>query len=92
VAGGLWQGPGVNREVCIATIETVTVLFTDLVGSTQLESGVGPVRADELRAEHFAIRPKTVAAGAGRVAAGSGFVTAKRILRRGSVRGGLFAR
>ena len=90
MAGGLWQGPGVNREVCIATIETVTVLFTDLVGSTQLESGVGPVRADELRAEHFAIRPKTVAAGAGRVAAG--FVTAKCILRRGSVRSGLFAR
>jgi class 3 adenylate cyclase/tetratricopeptide (TPR) repeat protein len=65
VAGGLWQGPGVNREVCIATIETVTVLFTDLVGSTQLESGVGPVRADELRAEHFAILRKAITAADG---------------------------
>ena len=32
----------------MATVETVTILFTDLVGSTQLQSEVGPARADAL--------------------------------------------
>ena len=44
----------------MATVETVTILFTDLVGSTQLESAVGPVRADELRAEHFSILAEAI--------------------------------
>jgi class 3 adenylate cyclase/tetratricopeptide (TPR) repeat protein len=35
------------------SIETVTILITDLVGSTGLESRVGPAAADELRREHF---------------------------------------
>ena len=39
----------------LATVETVTVLFTDLVGSTSLESRVGPAKADELRREHFSL-------------------------------------
>jgi class 3 adenylate cyclase/tetratricopeptide (TPR) repeat protein len=34
-------------------VETVTVLITDLVGSTALESRLGPARADALREEHF---------------------------------------
>src|SRR3712207_2870023 len=34
---------------------TVTALFTDLVGSTSLESRVGPVVADQLRAEYFSV-------------------------------------
>ena len=34
---------------------TVTALFTDLVGSTSLESRVGPQVADDLRAEYFAL-------------------------------------
>src|SRR3712207_3183760 len=34
---------------------TVTALFTDLVGSTSLESRVGPVVADELRADYFSL-------------------------------------
>ena len=34
---------------------TVTALFTDLVASTSLESRVGPERADQLRAEYFAV-------------------------------------
>ena len=34
---------------------TVTVLFTDLVGSTELLSRVGAEQADELRREHFAL-------------------------------------
>jgi class 3 adenylate cyclase/tetratricopeptide (TPR) repeat protein len=45
----------------MATVETVTILFTDLVGSTQLESAVGPARADELRAEHFSILREAIA-------------------------------
>ena len=40
----------------------ITVLFTDLVGSTATASRVGPERAEQLRVEHFrlfraAIRP-----------------------------------
>jgi class 3 adenylate cyclase/tetratricopeptide (TPR) repeat protein len=34
-------------------IETVTVLITDVVGSTAMESRIGPARANELRDEHF---------------------------------------
>ena len=34
-------------------VETVTVLITDVVNSTALESRIGPVRADALREEHF---------------------------------------
>jgi class 3 adenylate cyclase len=39
----------------MASVRTVTVLITDLVGSTGLESRIGPGAADELREEHFAI-------------------------------------
>ena len=35
--------------------ETITVLFTDLVGSTELMSRVGETAAEELRREHFAL-------------------------------------
>jgi class 3 adenylate cyclase len=44
----------------MATVETVTILFTDLVGSTSLESQVGPVRAYELRNEHFSILSEAI--------------------------------
>ena len=37
----------------MSSLETVTVLITDLVGSTGLASELGPVAADELRREHF---------------------------------------
>ena len=37
----------------VPTVETVTLLFTDLVGSTSLSSQVGPTAADKLRQEHF---------------------------------------
>lgn len=37
------------------SIELATILVTDLVGSTRLETSVGPARADELRDEHFAL-------------------------------------
>lgn len=39
----------------MAQTETVTVMITDLVGSTGLESRIGPGAADELRAEHFGL-------------------------------------
>src|SRR6478752_1827462 len=46
--------------------KTITVLFTDLVGSTELLSRVGGVRADALRREHFGILRKAVHAAGGR--------------------------
>ena len=37
------------------SVETVTIMFTDLVGSTGLETRAGPGPAHELRNEHFAL-------------------------------------
>ena len=45
---------------------TVTVLFTDLVGSTALMSRVGEQRAAELRREQFALTRAAVTSMAGR--------------------------
>jgi class 3 adenylate cyclase len=42
-------------------IQTVTVLFTDLVGSTELLSRFGDGTADELRREHFSLLREVVA-------------------------------
>ena len=39
----------------MATVELASILITDLVGSTGLETRVGPARADELRREHFGV-------------------------------------
>ena len=39
----------------MASVELASILITDLVGSTGLESRVGPARADELRREHFGV-------------------------------------
>ncbi len=36
-------------------LETVTILITDLVGSTGLASRLGPAAAEELRQEHFSV-------------------------------------
>ena len=49
----------------MGNVKTVTILFTDLVGSTSLESQVGPTRADELRREHFALLREAIDATAG---------------------------
>ena len=43
----------------------ITILFTDLVGSTELASEVGDVAADELRRDHFASLREAVAATGG---------------------------
>jgi class 3 adenylate cyclase len=45
-----------------AQVATVTMLFTGLVGSTELESCVGPERAEELRVEHFGLLHEAIAA------------------------------
>jgi class 3 adenylate cyclase/tetratricopeptide (TPR) repeat protein len=39
----------------VAITQTVTVLFTDLVGSTELSSRLGPGAADALRQAHFGL-------------------------------------
>jgi class 3 adenylate cyclase len=39
----------------MSSVQTVTILITDLVGSTGLESRIGPAAADELRSEHFSL-------------------------------------
>src|SRR5690349_7879703 len=52
--------------VWLASVETVAVLFTDLVGSTELASRVGPERADELRLEFFGLLRDALAVTRGR--------------------------
>lgn len=41
-------------------VETVTVLFTDLVGSTSMAQGMGPATAEEVRKEHFGILRRAI--------------------------------
>ena len=48
------------------SVELATILLTDLVGSTRLATSVGPVRADELREEHFDLLRDAIVASGGR--------------------------
>ena len=48
------------------TTENVTVLFTDLVGSTQLQSSVTPNVADAIRRDHFTVLRRSIAEAGGR--------------------------
>jgi len=48
------------------TTENITVLFTDLVGSTQLQSSVAPEEADGIRRDHFTVLRQAVAESGGR--------------------------
>jgi class 3 adenylate cyclase len=48
------------------SVELATILLTDLVGSTRLANSVGPVRADELRDEHFELLRDAIASSGGR--------------------------
>ena len=48
------------------SVELATILLTDLVGSTRLANSVGPVRADELREEHFELLRGAIASFGGR--------------------------
>jgi len=52
--------------VSAAPTETVTVLFTDLAGSTELATRVGAAAAEELRREHFALLREAIAECGGR--------------------------
>ena len=54
-----------NREVLVAGSGLITILFTDLVGSTELASDLGDVAADQLRREHFASLREAVASSGG---------------------------
>jgi class 3 adenylate cyclase len=49
-----------------AGVETVTILITDLIGSTRLESRVGPIVAEGLREEHFGLLREAVGEAGGR--------------------------
>src|SRR3984893_1370736 len=42
-------------DLVVESVELATILLTDLVGSTRLATSIGPVRADELRDEHFGL-------------------------------------
>jgi class 3 adenylate cyclase len=48
------------------SVELATILLTDLVGSTRLATSVGPVRADQLREEHFELLRDAIASSGGR--------------------------
>jgi class 3 adenylate cyclase len=50
----------------MSSLETVTVLFTDLVGSTGLATRVGPGAAEDLRREYFAVLRGAVEPAGGR--------------------------
>src|SRR5690349_21812718 len=47
-------------------VETISLVFTDLVGSTELATRIGPVVAEELRKEHFALLRSSCEAASGR--------------------------
>src|SRR4029079_15981028 len=42
-------------------VETVTVLFNDLVGSTEMTLRIGPTVPEEIRVEHFGILREAIA-------------------------------
>src|ERR1700681_4729423 len=50
----------------MASVETVTLLVTDLVDSTGLESRIGPAAAEELRGEHFGLLREVIDEAGGR--------------------------
>jgi class 3 adenylate cyclase len=60
-----------NRELLAwgglaVSVELATIWLVDLVGSTRLASSVGPVRADELRDEYFALLREAIGASDGK--------------------------
>ncbi len=58
--------PRARGVVVAESVELATILLTDVVGSTRLANSVGPVRADELREEHFELLRDAIAASGGR--------------------------
>jgi class 3 adenylate cyclase/tetratricopeptide (TPR) repeat protein len=49
----------------VAGSESIAVLFTDLVGSTELASSLSPDAADELRRNHFSVLRQAIASSGG---------------------------
>ena len=49
----------------VATTENITVLFTDLVGSTELASSLTPEAGDEVRNKHFSALRQAIATSGG---------------------------
>ena len=49
----------------MSTSGLVTILFTDVVGSTDLTSEIGDVAADELRHDHFSDLRRAIATSGG---------------------------
>ena len=49
----------------MGSTENITVLFTDLVGSTKLASSLSQVAADELRRKHFSALRQAIATSGG---------------------------
>jgi class 3 adenylate cyclase len=62
--GGAARISGVN--LVSESVELATILLTDLVGSTRLATAVGPVRADQLRDEHFAVLREAIETSGGK--------------------------
>jgi class 3 adenylate cyclase len=52
--------------VVAESVELATILLTDLVGWSRLANSVGPVRADELRQEHFELLRDAIVSSGGR--------------------------
>ena len=46
----------------MADAEQVTVLFTDIVGSTALAASLSPAQADDLRRTHFSLLRRAITA------------------------------
>jgi predicted ATPase/class 3 adenylate cyclase len=69
----------------MADAEHVTVLFTDMVGSTALAAGMSPAEADDLRRKHFSLlRQAITAAGASEVKnLGDGLMAVSRLALAG---------
>lgn len=49
----------------MTSAQTVTLLFTDIVGSTEMSSRVGPDEADRVRQAHFSLLRQALSAGEG---------------------------
>ena len=45
----------------MAVVENITVLFTDLVGSTELASSLSPEAGEEVRRRHFSTLRRAMA-------------------------------
>ena len=50
-----------RRRGALAVTETITVLFTDLVGSTEISYAISPDAADELLRAHFSVLRRAIA-------------------------------